>query len=43
MIMIAGGREVNKEYYRFNLIPLGKDAEASFFVGFTVKDLLFCR
>lgn len=32
MIMITGGREINKEYYKFNPIPLGKDAYASFFI-----------
>jgi hypothetical protein len=31
--MITGGREINKEYYKFNPILEGKDASASFFVG----------
>lgn len=30
-MMIAGGREIDKEYYKFNLIPQKKDVEASFF------------
>lgn len=28
--MIAGGREINKEYYKFNPIPMYRDASASF-------------
>ena len=36
---MAGVREINKEYYKFNSIPLKKDAEASFFVFYNTPKL----
>lgn len=35
--MIAGGREIDKEYFKFNPIPLGKDASTSFFVSISLN------
>jgi hypothetical protein len=38
--MMAGGREIYKEYYKFNLIPLGKDA-GHLFLWVAVINLLW--
>ncbi len=42
--MMSGGRELNEEYYRFNLMPLGKDAVRHlFFVYELVNSGWFVR
>ncbi len=37
--MIAGRREINKGYYKFNPIPLRKDASvSSLFMNLSIQD-----